>query len=82
MAELEKTWLIKGQGTCVCVCVCTHVGGDSKKYGSLWLLKDLLEAPLLEISVHIIECLFKVASLPQAVAFEGIKDFTDEGYHV
>lgn len=64
----------------VCVCVLEILGN-----GSLWLIRALLDALFLKISICITEHLFKVpepVSLFQEVAFDDIKDPIGRGQHV
>lgn len=60
----------------VCVCVLEILGN-----GSLWLIRALLDALFLKISICITEQIEPV-SLFQEVAFDDIKDPIGRGQHV
>lgn len=65
--------------------VLMHVLGEIGENGNLWLTKGLLEAPFLNISIHIIEHLFKVpelVSLPGKWHLSILKNSQAEGHHV
>ena len=85
MQQNQRRLVVNQRPECLCVCVCVCVLEEILGNRSLWLSKALLEPSLLKISVHITGHLFKVselASLPQEVTFEDIKDLTSWGQHV